>query len=242
MRKHDKKPQGTVVGLIPARYHSTRFPGKPLEKINGVPMIKRVYDQCNKSEYLSHSFVVTDDERIQRYCINEDINCAMVKDNTRTGTDRIAIAANRHFKDNHEPQFFVNIQGDEPVINPESIDMLIDAYDFRSGVVNAYTKITDDAELNDMNVVKCVPGADNLVRHYSRQPISEYKQLGLYMFNRGMLSLFLDLQPTKYEIRENVEMLRFIDRGFKIKCVEVHDSISVDNPSDIKKVEDYLNG
>jgi len=242
MQKHDNKSQGTVVGLIPARYQSTRFPGKPLEKINGIPMIKRVYDQCKKSEYLSHSFVVTDDDRIQRYCMDEDINCAMVRDNTRTGTDRIAIAANSYFNNVGDDYLFVNIQGDEPIIDPKSIDMLIDAYDFRYGIVNAYTKITDDKELNDMNVVKCVAGGDGLVRHYSRQPISEYKQLGLYMFNRGMLNLFLKLDPTKYEIRENVEMLRFIDRGFKIKCVEVNDSISVDNPSDIKKVEEYLNG
>lgn len=240
MQEFDKESQRTVVGLIPARYQSTRFPGKPLAEIDGVPMIKRVYEQCKKSKYLSHSYVVTDDERIMRYCMDEDINCSMVRDETRTGTDRIGLAFRRNFSGPQQPDFFVNIQGDEPVINPKSIDMLIDAYDNRYGVVNAYTKIRDKKELTDMNVVKALVGRDNLARHYSRHPISDYKQLGLYMFNRGMLECFLNLKPSKYEIRENVEMIRYLDNGFKIKCVEVYDSISVDTPEDIKIAEEFL--
>lgn len=237
MRESNRKYKPAVVGLIPARYGSTRFPGKPLCDIAGKKMIERVYDQSIQSELLDDLYVVTDSVKIEKFCKGRDIRVLMVSEPCKTGTDRIAIAAK-----SIPSNLYVNIQGDEPLISPESIDAVIDAYDARYGVVNAYAEIGSDEELNDLNVVKAVVGEDNLVRHYSRLPIDHYKQLGLYAMSPGMLDLFSKIKRSRLERVENVEMLRLIDGGWKIIAVKVEDSVSVDVPEDVQIVEDIIYG
>ena len=208
-----------TVGLIPARWNSTRFEGKPLVDISGIPMIKRVYDRACMAESLDTVVVLTDDE-----------DCA-------TGTDRCAKALELL-----DGKIFVNIQGDEPLINPDAIDKLVSNFPM-SAIVNAYVKIDQDYKSIDKNVVKVAFDKHQHATHFSRLPISEYQQLGLYAFTRDMLSIFPTMPRGEFEERENVEMFRYVENGYKLKMVEVDDDgVSVDVPADVKLVELKLGG
>lgn len=232
----DKK-SNLVVGLIPARWKSTRFEGKPLELINGIPMIQRVYNQASLAETLDTIVVLTDDHRISTYCSQNQIRCIVIDTECRTGTDRCAKVLD--LIDGHT---FVNIQGDEPIIDPENIDAVVRGLDDNFGVSNAYTRIQEDFKSFDENVVKVSLGKDNTALYYSRKNISEYQQLGLYAFKRHMLGLFPNLIVGENEKREKVEMLRYVENGFYVKMIEVNDAgLSVDTPKDLKRVEKYLN-
>ena len=142
-----------TVGLIPARWESTRFPGKPLALINDVPMIRRVYEQAAKCQELDSIVVLTDDERINDYCSKNEMRCVMIVDDVRSGTDRCAKALELL-----DGNIFVNIQGDEPLINPDAIDKLICHH--TGGVSNAYVNVKDDYKLHDRNVVKVTTGTN----------------------------------------------------------------------------------
>ncbi len=245
-----------VVGLIPARWNSSRFEGKPLELINGVPMIQRVYNQCIQTESLDRVVVLTDDVRINQYCASNEIPCIVVESNCITGTDRCAKAIELLDGD-----YFVNIQGDEPVIDPFTIDTLVrnfifndkgryvaDAFNRHIG--NAYVEILDDEKLHDRNVVKVVMDKEEKALFYSRLPIpypkgdfeQYYQQLGLYIFSRKALQVFSRLPRLSLEKSEEVEMLRFLENGYTIHMTKVKDvGLSVDVPEDIITVEKYLN-
>jgi len=226
-----------TVGLIPARWGSIRFEGKPLAMINGQTMIQRVYDRATLSKRLNKIYVVTDDNRIENYCNGNDLNVIRIDNDVPTGTDRIALTL-----DTLDADIYVNIQGDEPLIDPDAIDKLIESYTLGS-VSNAYVKIEQDYKNSDINVVKVAFNKDNYATHFSRLPISPYQQMGLYAFDRDMLSMFLTLTRGEFEKRENVEMFRYVENGHKVKMVEVNDiGLSVDTPDDIKLVEEYLNG
>ena len=227
-----------VVGLIPARWASTRFEGKPLVNISGIPMIKRVYDRACMAKYLDTVVVLTDDERISNYCSSQEMRCIVIDESARSGTDRCAAALNML-----DGRLFVNIQGDEPLINPDAIDTLIEQYGWGIGVANAYVDIDQEYKLTDKNVVKVTLDKNRHAMHYSRLPISEYQQMGLYAFSRDMLSVFPTLDVGKNETEENVEMLRFVENGFLVKMIEVEDDgLSVDTPEDVKLVELKLGG
>ena len=226
-----------TVGLIPARWASTRFEGKPLAMICGQTMIQRVYDRALMSKRLDEVYVVTDDDRIENYCNDNDLNVIRIDNVVPTGTDRIALTL-----DTLDADIYVNIQGDEPLIDPDAIDKLIESYTLGS-VSNAYVKIEQDYKNSDINVVKVSFNKDNYATHFSRLPISPYQQMGLYAFSRDMLSMFSTLTRGEFEKRENVEMFRYIENGHKVKMVKVNDiGLSVDTPNDIKLVEEYLNG
>lgn len=234
-----------TVGFIPARWDSSRFPGKPLELINGVPMVQRVYDRARMCKNLDSIVVLTDDNRIRQYCAVNEIRCIVVEDECRTGTDRCNIAL--ELCDGNR---FVNIQGDEPLINPEAIDKLIEEHDDNIGVSNAYVKVKDDYKLFDKNVVKVVIDKSSNAVYYSRLPIpfvqkeeTRFKQqLGLYCFSRDKLELFSKIQQGPLEKAESVEMLRYVEHGYDVKMVEVDDEgLSVDTPEDLKRVEKFLN-
>lgn len=236
MQEQLKRLSGSTVGLIPARYQSTRYPGKPLCDLGGMTMIERVYRQCEKTDFLDEAFVVTDHEDIRTVCVSNNIPVLMVNDHCSTGTDRISIAMERI-----DAHLFVNIQGDEPLIEPETIDAVIDTWDKRYGVSNAWTPITNREEEEDPSVVKVVVGADSLAKHFSRHPIDTKRQLGLYCFSPAMLSMFPKLGRRHLERRENVEMLRFLEHGFKIKMAKVFETNpSVDTPEDAEKVRKIL--
>ena len=227
-----------VIGLIPARWKSTRFEGKPLVDIAGVPMIRRVYDRASIANHLDQVIVLTDDMRINDYCQLNQMTCIVIEEDCRTGTDRCA-----HALKLLDGSLFVNIQGDEPLINPSAIDNLIENFDNNIGVANAYTKIDQEYKLNDRNVVKVVFDKAKNALYSSRLPISDYQQLGLYAFNGGMLDAFSKFTLGELEIDESIEMLRYLENGFNVKMVEVEDEgLSVDTPNDLKLVELKIKG
>lgn len=239
MQKQSKRFSRSVIGLIPARYDSTRYPGKPLINLNGKTMIRRVYEQCTKTDFLDEIYVVTDHDSIRYECESNSIPVKMITDHCKTGTDRISKVVKKN--DLSERALYVNIQGDEPLIDPDTIDAVIDAYDSRYGVSNAWTPIVNPEEENDPNIVKCVVGSDNLAKHFSRHPIDSKRQLGLYAFSPHMLFMFPKLDRRNLERRENVEMLRFLEHGFKIRMAKVFETNpSVDTPEDAEKVRKIL--
>jgi len=232
-----------TVGLIPARWSSSRFEGKPLALINGIPMIRRVYDLACQVKQLDTVVVLTDDDRIVDYCSKNEMRCIVVEDDVRSGTDRCAKALELL-----DGNIFVNIQGDEPLLNPDAVDRLISEH--RNGVSNAYVYVNNDDKLQDKNVVKTITDMNSNAIYYSRLPIpyqqkeqtSFKQQLGLYCFDRHMLEIFPSLLVGDNEKAESVEMLRYIENGYAVNMVEVEDEgLSVDTIEDLKKVEEFLN-
>lgn len=239
----------SVCGIIPARYKSTRFPGKPLALINGVPMIKRTYDQVINSKYLDKLIVATESEEIYKYCKGQNIEVEMTSDKCLTGTDRVAEIA---MKLNYD--LYINIQGDEPVIDMKSIQEIVDAYNIHRDNYIAYnlykrTSLKDD--IGSPNTIKIITNEKDELLYMSRyavpfsrikeEPVYQ-KQVCVYGFTRKALEVFSSNSKTKNERFEDIELLRFIDLGYSVKMIETFcDSIAVDIPEDIKKVEDFLN-
>ncbi len=239
----------SVLGVIPARYKSTRFEGKPLALINGIPMIKRTYTQAKKSTQLDDLIVATDDQRIVDYCASENIPTIMTSENCLTGTDRLAEVSNKLDYD-----LYINIQGDEPVIDPMSITQIIDSYKKygdRYMVHNLYKVIADKDEINSQAIIKVIIDENDDVMYMSRLPIPfsnsnlmpDFKQqVPVYGFTKKALSVFSDQEKTLNEQYEDIELLRFVDLGYKIKMQKTDvNSIAVDVPKDIQKVEKFLN-
>lgn len=199
-------------------------------------MIHHVWDRCQLAERLDEVYVLTNDERIQNYCIENDINCKMVTKKCDTGTDRCTWA----IKD-IDTEVFVNIQGDEPMIEPETINAVVDALKEGAEISNTYCQITNDDVKNDRNVVKATVNYFKNAIYFSRFPISDYQQMGLYAFKKNMLNLFGKMERRPQEVFENVEMLQFVEHGFKVRMVRVDEnSVSVDTPEDLKKVEEMI--
>lgn len=242
------KKETKILGVIPARYKSTRFPGKPLALICGIPMIMRTYTQAKKSKLLDNLIVATDDNKIATYCESENIPVILTSEKCLTGTDRLAEVAKKLDYD-----LYINIQGDEPVIDPESISQIVNAYNKYGNkymVYNLYKIITDMDEVNSSTIIKVIVNEDDEVMYMSRLPIpfsnanlvQKFKQqIPVYGFTREALSIFSKYKKTINEQYEDIELLRFIDLGYKIKMYETKvDSISVDVPLDIVKVENFL--
>jgi len=238
----------SVLGVIPARYKSTRFEGKPLIKINGVPMIKRTYSQAIKSTQLDGLIVATEDKRILEYCETENIPVMMTSDECLTGTDRLAEVARIHDYD-----FYINIQGDEPVIDPEAITQLVNEYKRygdRYAVYNLYKIITDKREIISNTIIKVIVNEKDELMYMSRLPVPYSnsdlvpqfrQQIPVYGFTREALKVFSGHVKTINEQFEDIELLRFVDLGYKLKMIESFvDSIAVDVQEDVAKVEKYL--
>lgn len=237
-----------IIGVIPARYESSRFPGKPLVPILGIPMIKRVYDQVKKSKALERVIVATDDERIQNFCEEEGLEVFMTSSSCLTGTDRIAEVAAKLDYD-----FYINIQGDEPVISPEVIDQVIDAYKLFGNEYIAYNmyKRLDAAEAQRASIIKTLVNENDELVYMSRCPVPysksknppEFnKQVCVYGFTENALREYTkNGTKTRNEKHEDIELLRFIDMGHKVKMIPTeYDSIAVDEPGDIERVEVFL--
>lgn len=241
-----------IVGIIPARYASTRFPGKPLALIAGKPLIQRVVEQCQKAASLSEVLVTTDDERIysaaKKYCRVE-----MTSSNHRSGTDRVAEAAAKLDCDG-----LVNIQGDEPMIEPAVIDSVAKALG-HCEMSTAATRIRDAAELNNPNVVKIVVNSDGRALYFSRhtipflrdaaqapaaQQLREFpflKHLGIYGYRRQTLLKLVNFPVSPLENAEKLEQLRALENGIGIEVMQVeYESVGVDTPEDVVKVEGYF--
>lgn len=243
-----KKDKLKILGVIPARYKSSRYEGKPLCIINGIPMIKRTYLQAKKSELLDELVVATESEKIKKYCEQENIPVIMTSDSCLTGTDRIAeVSKTMNF------DLYVNIQGDEPVIDPKSIDEVVSEYKkFTDEYVayNLYKYIDDDSEINTDTIIKVITNEKNELMYMSRLgvpfnksslKVNHKKQICVYGFTKQALELFSSRSKTINEQYEDIEILRFIDMGYKVKMKETNvDSIAVDVPNDVLKVEKFL--
>jgi len=238
----------SVLGVIPARYQSSRFEGKPLVKIEGIPMIKRTYMQATKSELLTDVIVATEDQRIMDYCQSENIPVMLTSDKCLTGTDRLVEVGEQMDYD-----FYINIQGDEPVIDPSTISQLVtefQTYGDQYIAYNLYKIIDDQDEINSQTIIKVIVNQNDELMYMSRLPIpysnsdavSVFKQqIPVYGFTKKALKVFKQKSKTLNEQFEDVELLRFVDMGYGLKmCETFADSIAVDVPSDVQKVERFL--
>ena len=232
-----------VLIVIPARYDSSRFPGKPLAKINGIPMIKRTYNQALKNKYTKDILVATDSKRILNFCNENDMNVIMTSKECQSGTDRVAEVS----KKMTEFDCYFNLQGDEPVINPIFINKCIDEYIKQTEyeIISGYAKISKElAEIPQK--VKVVMNEKNEAMYFSRSLIPNnanqyHNHIGIYCFSKKVLESFSSHERTKNERAEQVELIRMIELGIKIKMIEVEETFAVDIPSDIDKVEKFLN-
>ncbi len=241
-----------ILGLIPARYASTRFPGKPLAHIAGKPLIQHVVERCHRARTLAEVIVATDDERIaqaaRKFCRVE-----MTAASHPSGSDRIAEVAARL-----DCEAVLNIQGDEPLIDPAVIDEVAGALG-RAEMTTAAARITDPAEYDNPNVVKVVVNAAGLALYFSRRTIPYLreaasrslpeqlaafpflKHLGIYGYRRETLLRLVQFPVSPLEAAEKLEQLRALENGIPIAVVQVaYDSVGVDVPADVARVEALL--
>ena len=239
-----------VVVVIPARYGSTRLPGKPLVSLNGLPMIQRVYERAKSARRVHRVIVATDDDRIVKAVTSFGGEARMTRPDHRTGTERVAEVA-AHV----EGDVFVNVQGDEPLLDPAAVDTAVAALleEPQAAVATVATPIKVPGDIMDPNVVKVVLDFDDNALYFSRAPIPwvrdtgstiqvrPLKHLGLYVFQREALLEYPTLPQGELERIEQLEQLRWLENGSKIRVAEVeHDAISVDVPEDVARVEKLL--
>lgn len=233
-----------IVGIIPARYKSRRFPGKPLADIDGKPLIEWTYRQAKKAKILEKVIVATDDRRIFRTVEGFGGKACLTSAKHKSGTDRIAEVV-RKLK---IPQtgIVVNIQGDEPLLAPITISQLIRPL-LKDKTVDMSTmsyRIRNKEEIENPNIVKVTTDKEGYALYFSRSciPYPEtrgefFKHLGIYAYRTKFLLKFAGLMPTELEKRERLEQLRALENGYRIKVVESQfDPVEVDTPEDIKKV------
>lgn len=243
-------PPTQVVAIIPARYASERLPGKPLADIAGKAMIQHVYERTTKAKCINAVLVATDDERIADAVRSFGGHAVMTPATLKSGSDRIAYVA----ASLPDAGIIVNVQGDEPLIEPAMIDEavlpLLNKPELQVGTL--VRKVETIAELSNPNVVKVVCDREGYALYFSRsaapygRDIPEqdwlirhmyYKHIGLYVFRRDFLLKFAQMPQTPLERTEKLEQLRILENGYKIKAtVTTHDSISVDTPADLERV------
>ncbi|NDI97584.1 3-deoxy-manno-octulosonate cytidylyltransferase [Flavobacterium sp. LaA7.5] len=232
-----------IVLIIPARYKSTRFPGKPLTNIKGKSMIQRVYEQCAKAFPADKIYVATEDSRIEEHCKNHGMQCILTSDNCLTGTDRIAEAALQI-----EADYYINVQGDEPVFDPEDITKVISNLDkYKGEIINGYCAIHEEEQYKSVSVPKVVFRPDGRMLYMSRAAIpgnkneafiKSWRQVCIYAFPKKALLDFSSIKhKTVLEEMEDIEILRFLELGYEVRMLELSDtSIPVDHPEDLEKV------
>jgi 3-deoxy-manno-octulosonate cytidylyltransferase (CMP-KDO synthetase) len=239
-----------ITGIIPARYASTRFPGKPLIDIQGKSMLQRVYEQAAKSKLLSYVVVATDDERIAAHVKYFGGNVVMTATHHPSGTDRCWDALQQLSGDF---KYVINIQGDEPFIEPAQIDELAAILlDGTTELATQMIAVDNHAILFDKGEVKIVLNAINEALYFSRMVIpfvkgveetewhnhhTYYRHVGMYAYRRDILEKITQLPVSSLETAESLEQLRWIENGFKVKCVTTQfESHCIDTPEDVKKV------
>jgi len=239
-----------VVIVIPARYGSTRLAGKPLISLAGKLMIQRVYERAKLAEKADRVIVATDDERVVKAVEEFGGEARMTRTDHRTGTDRVAEVAAHVAGD-----VFVNVQGDEPLLDPAAVDTAVNALREQpaAAISTVATPIKTPADIMDPNVVKAVLDFENYALYFSRAPIPwvrdaaskiqvrHLKHLGLYVFQRDALLEYPTLPQGELERVEKLEQLRWLENGWRIRVAEVeHDAVSVDVPEDVARVEKLL--
>jgi len=236
-----------VLGVIPARYASTRFEGKALADILGKPMIQRVYERAINAKTVNELVVATDDQRIFDTVKNFGGKVIMTSQHP-TGTDRIAEVAR-----NSDTDIIVNIQGDEPLIEPAMIDEAVQPLldDTTVDLSTLVHRINSEEEYRNPNVVKVAVTRSGFAMYFSRSPIPYvksnagnipiYRHVGLYVYRRYALLDFAQKPPAPFETSEGLEQLRFLENGYRMKVVETqYSSIGVDTPDDLEKVKKMM--
>ena len=236
-----------ILGVIPARYDSSRFPGKVLAQISSKTMLQHVYERCSDARYLSSTIIATDDERIYKVAKSFGARVRMTRADHPSGTDRVAEVAS-----SESAQIVVNIQGDEPLIDPSAIDAavlpLVHDPDIVMGTLKK--RIEDPREITDPNVVKVVTNRSGDAIFFSRCPIPyvrsgspsvrpgpHYKHIGLYVYRRDFLLQYPTLPIGPLEQAERLEQLRALENGYPIRVVETeYESLGVDTPEDLERV------
>ena len=234
-----------VLCVIPARYASTRLPGKPLLDIAGKPMVVRVYERASQAARVSDTLVATDDERIRAAVERSGGKAMLTRADHPTGTDRLAEVA-AAFPD---VDLIVNVQGDEPLIEPALIDELIAQFEGEPELAMATvkTEIEDEAERANPNNVKVVCDKEGYALYFSRSLLPYprkggcpvYKHIGIYAYRRDFLLAYAKMQPTPLEQAESLEQLRALENGYRIKVVETKARfVGVDTAEDLAKVNE----
>ncbi len=235
-----------IIGIIPARYESLRFPGKPLLDIRGRSMISRVYSQAQQCAGFEEILVATDDQKIYRHCLSVGISVIMTSSSHRSGTDRVAEVARQR-----EAEVIVNIQGDEPFIPPSHLDVLVSKFDQPEVQLAtlAAPLIQEDRILNS-SVVKLVKRSDNRALYFSRAGIpfdrndegtSYWQHLGVYAYRRSALLEITQLSPSPLELTEGLEQLRWLEAGYDIHVVEVdRGTIGIDTQHDVQRLLSWM--
>lgn len=242
-------PRPKVLVIIPARWGSTRFPGKPLHLLAGKPLVQHVWERCSKCRQVDKVVIATDDERIAAAARRFNALVVMTAPEHPSGTDRVAEAAKSH----PQHQVIINVQGDEPLISPELIDELAQTLAGEPSVpmITAAAPIHDEAHLHDPNVVKVVLSANRDALYFSRSVIPfvrnpdsgiiHYRHLGIYGFQREFLFRFVTWPPSLLEKTESLEQLRAVENGTRIRVALTSDlSPGVDTPEQVAAVEKLL--
>ncbi|MSR65253.1 MAG: 3-deoxy-manno-octulosonate cytidylyltransferase [Verrucomicrobiae bacterium] len=238
-----------AIGIIPARYASTRFPGKCLFEIAGKPLVQWVVERATKARSLAEVIVATDDERIAKAV--KGARVVMTSPNHPSGTDRLAEVAAKI-----ECDIVVNIQGDEPLIGIEMIDQMVEAFSvqrsaFSVQMVTWAQKISKREDVENPNIVKVVFDKNGDALYFSRWPLpfvrnkneraNHYRHFGIYAYRRDFLLQYVKMPQTPLEKAEKLEQLRALENGHKIRVLLTdHESIGVDTPEDVAKVEKLL--
>ena len=232
----------SIIAIIPARYQSTRFPGKPLADINGKTMIQRVYEQAKKVGKLDRVIIATDDKRIFNHAQDIGADVMMTSDKHRNGTERIAEVVN---KLEAKYDAVLNIQGDEPFVKPEQIELLCNIIGTSNNEIATLCKrIDNDDELESPNVVKVVMNKEMKAMYFSRFAIpynrqkdgetSYYKHIGMYAFKSDILNKLVELNISPLERSESLEQLRWLESGYSISLgITNFDSFGIDTPQDL---------
>jgi len=236
-----------IVGIIPARYDSSRYPGKAMAMIHGKTIIQRVYEQARK--VLEEVCVATDDERIYNHVAGFG-KVFMTSRDHRSGTERCQEVLSREYAD---CGYVINIQGDEPFINPEQIRTLISCLDGEVELATLGKKIHDFEELQSPNVVKVTRDNKGFALYFSRHPIpyvkgkntvnwleekQHLKHIGVYAYRSDILREISALGPSSLEISESLEQLRWLENGYRIKCLLTeYESMGIDTPEDLEKAK-----
>lgn len=239
-----------ILGIIPARYASTRFPGKPLVDIAGKSMLQRVYEQAKKCEQLAEVVVATDDDRIFTHVTGFGGNAVMTSPTHQSGTDRCAeVAAARP-----EYEVIINIQGDEPYIDPEQIRILASCFeDDATEIATLVKKVKDEHELFNPNSPKVLINKNSEAIYFSRSPLPHirgeqqhqwldhftyFKHIGIYGYRADILQQITKLPVSPLEKAESLEQLRWVENGYKIKVAETEmETVAIDTPADLRKLK-----
>jgi 3-deoxy-manno-octulosonate cytidylyltransferase (CMP-KDO synthetase) len=241
----------SFLGIIPARYASSRFPGKPLAEINGKPMIQHVFERAKQA--IEHVVVATDDRQIFDTVSNFGGNVVMTSTEHQSGTDRCYEALEIFQKEIKTPfDVVINIQGDEPFIRPDQIELLKTCFtDLTIDIATLIKQVTDKSIIFDPNKPKVVVNKEGVALYFSRSPIpfirgieennwlennKFYQHIGMYAYRTGVLSEITQLKVSSLEKAESLEQLRWLQNGYKIKTAEtLFESFGIDTPEDLEK-------